>query len=64
MTVINAFHPDYVKTYHPDLLKGIKSEEKAKINGQLYGAKNREKESSTDANYNTINKFPKIERQR
>ena len=58
MTAINAFHPDYIKTYHPDLLKTIKSEEKAKANGQLYGSKTRERESDTDPNYNTINKFP------
>ena len=64
MTIINAFHPDYVKTYHPELLKGIKSEEKAKLNGQLYGAKVRERESKTDPNYNTINRFPKTEKQR
>lgn len=24
--VINAFHPDYVKTYHPNLMKQIKTD--------------------------------------
>ena len=62
MTVINAFHPDYVKTYHPELLKTIKSEQTASQNGKLYGSKAREKESNTDPNYNTINKFPKTAR--
>ena len=60
---INAFHPDYVKTYHPQLLKTIVSEQKAKENGQLYGSKARAKEPSLEQpNSNTINKFPKTER--
>lgn len=33
MTIINAFHPDYVKTYHPELLSRIKTEEQQKNNG-------------------------------
>ena len=33
MTIINAFHPDYVKTYHPELLTSIKVEEQQKANG-------------------------------
>jgi hypothetical protein len=33
MTTINAFHPDYIKTYHPDLLSRIKTEEQQKNNG-------------------------------
>lgn len=32
--IINAFHPDYVKTYHPELLASLKSEEKQKENGK------------------------------
>lgn len=63
MTVINAFHPDYVKTYHPELLKTIRSEQKAKENGQLYGAKTRMRESIPQTpDKNTINRFPKRER--
>lgn len=64
MVQINAFHPDYVKTYHPDLLKTIKSEEKAKANGQLYGSKTRERESNTEPNSNTISKFPAREKKK
>jgi len=56
MTIINAFHPDYVRTYHPELMHSIRKEEKAKANGQLYGSKTRERESDTEPNYNTINK--------
>lgn len=62
MTIINAFHPDYVRTYHPELMKTIRTEEKAKANGQLFGSKTRERESSTEPNYNSINKFPDREK--
>lgn len=31
--VINAFHPDYVKTYMPEFLSSIRFEEKQKANG-------------------------------
>ena len=33
--VINAFHPDYVKTYMPDLLTNIKRDELRATNGVL-----------------------------
>ena len=63
MTIINAFHPDYMKTHHPDLTKTIIKEQKAKENGQLYGSKAREKEPSLEQpTSNTINRFPKTER--
>lgn len=64
MTAINAFHPDYIKTYHPDLTQKIIKEQKAKENGQLYGSKAREKESSTEPNSNTIQQFPKREKKK
>ena len=32
--VINAFHPDYVKTYMPEFLKSIKTEAQMKANGE------------------------------
>jgi len=31
---INAFHPDYVKTYMPELLSSIKTEAQQKANGE------------------------------
>lgn len=62
---INAFHPDYVKTHMPNLMKKIASEEKAKENGKLYGTRAREREPSLEQpTSNTINKFPKTERVR
>lgn len=63
MTHINAFHPDYVKTYHPELLSTIKAEQKAKENGQLYGTRSRLRESNpAEPDANTINRFPKKEK--
>ena len=65
MTIINAFHPDYVKTYMPEMMTKIRAEQKAKENGQLYGAKAREREPALDQpKSNTINRFPKTERVR
>ena len=32
--IINAFHPDYVKTYMPELLSTIKTEAQMKANGE------------------------------
>lgn len=63
MTIINAFHPDYVKTHMPEMMTRIHAEEKAKENGKLYGTKARQRESiPTEPSYNTINRFPKTER--
>lgn len=62
---INAFHPDYVKTHMPDFLATIRSEEKAKENGQLYGAKARLREANPDEPVaSTIDKFPKLEKRK
>jgi hypothetical protein len=32
--IINAFHPDYVKTYHPELLSDIRLEARQTENGK------------------------------
>lgn len=37
--IINAFHPDYVKTYMPELLSSIKAEATQKANGTVNGAR-------------------------
>lgn len=34
MTVINAFHPDYVKTYHPEFITSIRTESRQTAAGQ------------------------------
>ena len=63
MTIINAFHPDYVKTHMPEMMTKIQSEEKAKNNGKLYGAKTRLRESIPQLpDRNTIGSFPKTKK--
>ena len=57
--IINAFHPDYVKTYHPDLLTGIKSEAKQVENGRIHGARSKATRESTNKGAFTIATFPK-----
>jgi len=37
--VINAFHPDYVKTYMPEFLSSIRLEATQKANGEASGQK-------------------------
>lgn len=57
--VINAFHPDYVKTYHPELLTSIKTEAAQKANGAAAGTRAKATRESADKGAFTINKFPK-----
>jgi hypothetical protein len=37
--IINAFHPDYVKTYMPEFLSSIRLEATQKANGVIQGGK-------------------------
>lgn len=37
--IINAFHPDYVKTYMPEFMSSIRLEAMQKANGQVNGGK-------------------------
>lgn len=39
--IINAFHPDYVKTYMPEFLSSIRLEATQKANGVTAGAKSK-----------------------
>lgn len=60
--VINAFHPDYVKTYHPELLSAIKLESTQHANGVIAGGKSKAKRESVQGkNVNSINVFPKTQ---
>ena len=62
MTIINAFHPDYVKTYHPDLLTSIKVESVQHANGVVAGGKAKAtRENKHGKTAFTINKFPKTQ---
>lgn len=53
---INAFHPDYVKTYMPEVLKELKAEAIQVANGKVNGAKSKaEREKTHGKTVNTIN---------
>lgn len=61
-TIINAFHPDYVKTYHPELLSAIKLESTQHANGVAAGGKSKAtRENKHGRTVNTINVFPKTQ---
>jgi len=34
MTIINAFHPDYVKTHHPEFLTSLRAQSRQTVAGQ------------------------------
>jgi hypothetical protein len=59
MKIMNAFHKDYVKTYMPEFLSGIRSEEAARENGRVSGARNKATRESTNSGVFTISDFPK-----
>lgn len=60
--VINAFHPDYVKTYHPELLSNIRLESTQKANGEAAGAKAKaSKESKNTAAFTVNTKSKKVD---
>lgn len=58
--IINAFHPDYVKTYHPELLTALKSESVQAENGRINGAKSKKahRESFGGNAVQSLSKFP------
>lgn len=61
--IINAFHPDYVKTYHPEFITSLRSESAQKVNGEKYGSMSRAtRESVADQKYSAITKFPKTKK--
>ena len=59
--VMNAFHPDYVKTYMPEFLSTIRLEAKQKANGQISGAKTKATRESVNKNAFTISAFPRTQ---
>jgi len=59
MTVMNAFHPDYIKTYHPELLSTIRTEATQEQNGRTSGAKTKAQRESVNKGAFTIATFPK-----
>jgi len=59
---INAFHPDYVKTYMPEFLSTIRAESIARANGEKFGSRSRATRESVNTSVNTISAFPKTKR--
>ena len=62
--IVNAFHPDYIKTYHPELLSSIRSEASQKANGEASGAKAKATRESVNKGAFTISTFPKTKSKR
>ena len=57
--IINAFHPDYVKTYHPHLLTSLKTEAQQVENGRINGSKSKgHRQSANPAENKPLNQFP------
>ena len=57
---MNAFHPDFIKTYMPEFLTKLRIESSQYSHGVINGAKSRATRESTDGKaINTINVFPK-----
>lgn len=58
--VINAFHPDYIKTHMPQFLSTMRIESSQKTNGTINGSKSRvTREAKRGKTVNTININPK-----
>lgn len=53
--IINAFHPDYVKTYMPEFLSGIRLEATQKANGQVNGSKAKAAREAVNKTAFTVN---------
>lgn len=62
MTTINAFHPDYIKTYHPEFMTSIRLESSQHAHGVINGGKSKAtREHKRGRTVNTINAFPKTQ---
>ena len=59
LTVVNAFHKDYVKTYHPELLSKIRQESFSKLNGEKGGRMVRATRENTVSDMKPLGSFPK-----
>jgi hypothetical protein len=58
--IINAFHPKYIETYHPELIKEGRAYSSQVTAGSSAGQKSRvTRESVKGRTVNTINVFPK-----
>ena len=60
--IINAFHPDYVKTYMPEFLTRMRLESTQHANGVINGGKSKAKRESVHGkNVDSIERFPKTQ---
>jgi len=60
---INAFHPEYVKTYMPEFMSTIRKEETQKANGTKFGGLSRAtRESVHGSTVNSIHIVPKTKK--
>ena len=60
--LINAFHPDFVKTHMPEFLSKLKSDSEKEATGSTSGTKSRAvRESIHGKNVDSINVFPKTQ---
>lgn len=60
--VLNAFHPDYIKTYHPEFLSTVQTEPSQDSQGVINGGKSKAKrESVRGKNVASIGDFPKTQ---
>ena len=57
--IINCFHKDYVKTYHPELLSKIRQESFSKLNGEKGGRMVRATRENTVSDMKPLATFPK-----
>ena len=54
--IVNAFHPDYVKTYMPEFMTSLRTESTQYANGVVSGGKSKAaREAKRGKNVNTIN---------
>ena len=57
---MNAFHPEYVKTYMPEFITTLRTESSQHTNGVINGGKSRAtRESEYGKSVNSITAFPK-----
>jgi hypothetical protein len=62
MNIVNAFHPDFIKTHMPEFLSKLKSDSEKVATGSTNGAKSRAvRESVHGKNVDSINVFPKTQ---
>jgi hypothetical protein len=60
---MNAFHPDYIKTYHPNFLTNVRTESSQIEQGKINGKKARHTRESVSG-FKDIKSFPETRRRR